>query len=101
MKIMTINTLSRSMEFTLFEMDDNTVIAKGIIERIGLEDSSCEIKYNGEKIVLTSEINNYEDAVKILFDNLLTLNIISSLDDVKVLDIELFMVVQDIQIVYL
>ena len=83
MKIMTINTLSRSMEFTLFEMDDNSVIAKGIIERIGLEDSSCEIKYNGEKIVLTSEINNYEDAVKILFDNLLTLNIISSLDDVK------------------
>lgn len=83
MKIMTINTLSRSMEFTLFEMDDNSVIAKGKIERIGLEDSSCEIKYNGEKIVLTSEINNYEDAVKILFDNLLTLNIISSLDDVK------------------
>ena len=83
MKIMTINTLSRSMEFTLFEMDDNTVIAKGIIERIGLEDSSCEIKYNGEKIVLTAEINNYENAVKILFDNLLTLNIISSLDDVK------------------
>ena len=83
MKIMTINTLSRSMEFTLFEMDDNSVIAKGIIERIGLEDSSCEIKYDGEKIVLTSEINNYEDAVKILFDNLLTLNIISSLDDVK------------------
>ena len=31
MKIMTINTLSRSMEFTLFEMDDNSVIAKGII----------------------------------------------------------------------
>lgn len=83
MKIMTINTLSRSMEFTLFEMDDNSVIAKGKIERIGLEDSSCEIKYNGEKIVLTSKINNYEDAVKILFDNLLTLNIISSLDDVK------------------
>ena len=83
MKIMTINTLSRSMEFTLFEMDDNSVIAKGKIERIGLEDSSREIKYNGEKIVLTSEINNYEDAVKILFDNLLTLNIISSLDDVK------------------
>ena len=26
MKIMTINTLSRSMEFTLFEMDDNTVM---------------------------------------------------------------------------
>ena len=48
MKIMTINTLSRSMEFTLFEMDDNTVIAKGIIERIGLEDSSCEIKYNDD-----------------------------------------------------
>ena len=83
MKIMTINTLSCSMEFTLFEMDDNSVIAKGIIERIGLEDSSCEIKYNVEKIVLTAEINNYENAVKILFDNLLTLNIISSLDDVK------------------
>ena len=48
-KIISVNAGSSSLKFQLFEMDDETVITSGVIERIGLEDSIFTIKYNGEK----------------------------------------------------
>ena len=38
-KIISVNAGSSSLKFQLFEMDDETVITSGVIERIGLEDS--------------------------------------------------------------
>ena len=52
-KIISVNAGSSSLKFQLFEMDDETVITSGVIERIGLEDSIFTIKYNGEKDVTT------------------------------------------------
>ncbi len=52
-KIISVNAGSSSLKFQLFEMDDETVITSGVIERIGLEDSIFTIKYNGKKIVTT------------------------------------------------
>lgn len=49
-KIISVNAGSSSLKFQLFEMDDETVITSGVIERIGLEDSIFTIKYNGEKM---------------------------------------------------
>ena len=50
MKILSINAGSSSLKFTLFEMKDESVIASGIYERIGLEGTNYTIKYNGQKI---------------------------------------------------
>ena len=50
MKIISINAGSSSLKFTLFEMDDESVIASGVFERIGMDGSNYTIKYNGEKI---------------------------------------------------
>ena len=44
-KIIAVNAGSSSLKFQLFEMDDETVITSGVIERIGLEDSIFTIKY--------------------------------------------------------
>ena len=49
-KIISVNAGSSSLKFQLFEMDDETVITSGVIERIGLEDSIFTIKYNGKKM---------------------------------------------------
>ena len=38
-KIISVNAGSSSLKFQLFEMDDETIITSGVIERIGLEDS--------------------------------------------------------------
>ncbi len=82
MKIMSINTGSSSLKFSLFNMDTESVIASGLFERIGIEGSNCIIKFNGEKIEQEVEMNDHTDAVNILLDRLISLNIISSLEEI-------------------
>ena len=82
MKIIAINAGSSSLKFTLFNMDNKSVIANGLFERIGIEGSNYTIKYNGEKIKEEITLNDHVDAVKILLDKLLSLNIINSLDEI-------------------
>lgn len=83
MKIISINTGSSSLKFSLFNMDNETVIASGLFERIGIEGSRYTIKFNGEKIIQEVELNNHTDAVKILLGKLIDLNIIQSLDEIN------------------
>ena len=82
MKIISINAGSSSLKFSLFDMDDKKVIASGLFERIGIDGSSYTIKYNGEKIKTEAELATHTDAVKILLDKLVSLNIIKSLDEI-------------------
>ena len=83
MKIISINAGSSSLKFTLFDMNDESVIASGIFERIGCEASSYTIKFNGEKVAQEVELNNHTDAVNILLEKLIALEIIDSYDDIK------------------
>ena len=83
MKIISINAGSSSLKFTLFEMDNEEVIASGVFERIGIEGSKYTIKYNGEKIEQEIELLDHTDAVKVLLEKLIDLAIIKSLDEIK------------------
>ncbi len=81
-KIIAINAGSSSLKFQLFHMPEETVITKGVIERIGLNDSIFTITVNGEKQSETADIPNHEVAVKLLLDKLTQLGIIKSLDEI-------------------
>lgn len=83
MKIMAINALNNSLEYTLYDVPDNNIIANGNISRIGLEESFFSIKFNSEKITEAVEINDFIQAVRVLFDKLITLNVIKSADEIK------------------
>ncbi len=83
MKIISINAGSSSLKFTLFEMDNEEVIATGVFERIGIENSKYTIKYNGEKIEQEIELKDHTDAVKVLLEKLIDLSIINSLEEIK------------------
>lgn len=83
MKIISINAGSSSLKFSLFNMENETVIASGLFERIGIEGSCYTIKYNGEKIEQKVEMNNHEDAVHLLLERLIDLHIIESLDEIN------------------
>ena len=83
MKIISINAGSSSLKFTLFEMDDESVIASGVFERIGMDGSNYTIKYNGEKIYEDVELENHTVAAKMLLSKLVDLEIIRSLYDIK------------------
>ncbi len=82
MKIISINAGSSSLKFSLFDMDDESVIASGLFERIGIEGSNYTIKFNGEKISQEVDLPTHVDAVNILLDKLTDLNIISSLEEI-------------------
>lgn len=83
MKIMSINAGSSSLKFSLFDMDNEEVIASGLFERIAIENSGYTIKYNGEKIHEDVVLNNHQDAVRILMDKLINLGVIKSLDEIE------------------
>ena len=82
-KIISVNAGSSSLKFQLFEMDDESVITSGVIERIGLNDSIITIKYNGKKTVTTSSIENHKVAVQLLLDTLIEKGIVKDLNEIK------------------
>ena len=83
MKIISINAGSSSLKFSLFEMDNKECIASGNFERVTLEGSFYTIKYRGEKIREEVSMPNHTVAVEILLDRLLSLGIISSLEEIE------------------
>lgn len=83
MKVMSINAGSSTLKFSLFNMDDESVIASGNFERIGMEGSFYTIKYHGEKVEQDVVLENHSDAIKILLERLISLSIIASLNEIK------------------
>lgn len=83
-KTIAINAGSSSLKWQIFEMPEETVIAKGIVERIGLNDSIFTISYGeGEKFHNVLDIPDHEFAVNMLLEKLTELNIVSSLEEIE------------------
>lgn len=83
MKILSVNAGSSSLKFQMYEMPEEKVLISGVFERIGIAGSFYTIKLNGEKIKKEVELKNHEEAVKILTQELLDNNVVSSLDEIK------------------
>ncbi|PGZ96598.1 acetate kinase [Bacillus pseudomycoides] len=82
-KIIAINAGSSSLKFQLFEMPNETVLTKGLVERIGLEDSVFTITVNGEKQTEVTNIADHGVAVNMLLNKLTETGIIKSLDEIS------------------
>lgn len=82
-KVIAINAGSSSLKFQLFEMPSEEVITKGLIERIGLNDSIFTISVNGEKVEEVTDIPDHSVAVKMLLDKLTKSGIIKSLQEIN------------------
>ncbi|MEI4799943.1 acetate kinase [Bacillus sp. NPDC077411] len=82
-KIIAINAGSSSLKFQLFEMPSETVLTKGLVERIGLEDSIFTITVNGEKQTEVTNIADHGVAVNMLLNKLTATGIIKSLDEIS------------------
>lgn len=83
MNLLSVNAGSSSLKFTLIEMPAQNVIASGLFEKIGLAGSFYTIKYNGEKYTREVEMVDHSVAVKVLMEELINLNIISSLSEIE------------------
>lgn len=72
MKVLIINCGSSSLKYQLFNMDDKSVMARGLVERIGLENGMLKHQPAGkEKVEISEKIPNHRVAVKMMLDALL------------------------------
>ena len=71
MKILVINCGSSSIKYKLKEMDDQSVLAAGGIEKIGLEGSFLKTTINGEKKIIESPCPTHTEGIRLMFDTLL------------------------------
>jgi|GEM_PF-4549845 len=75
-KTLAVNAGSSSLKWQLYEMPEETVIAKGIFERIGLSGSISTTKFNNEEHVRKQEIVDHRQAVLLLMDELIHFKLI-------------------------
>ena len=81
-KTIAINAGSSSLKWQLYLMPEERVLAKGLIERIGLKDSISTVKFDGRTEKQVLDITDHTQAVKILLDDLMRFNIIASFDEI-------------------
>ena len=62
MKVLVINAGSSSLKYQLIDMDNETVIAKGLCERIGMDGSKLTHKVNGESYVTEVAMPTHTEA---------------------------------------
>ncbi|MBQ6083571.1 MAG: acetate kinase [Bacteroidales bacterium] len=87
MKILVLNCGSSSIKYQLIEMDEknHSVLAKGLLERIGLKMGEFTHKWNGQKHYEQLPIPNHTEGIKIVLQALTNkeYGVISDLNEIK------------------
>lgn len=86
MKILVLNCGSSSIKYQLIDMENNhAVMAKGLLERIGLEMGEFTHKYGGEKRYVQLPIPNHTVGISLVLDALVSEEhgVIKSLDEIS------------------
>ena len=86
MKILVLNCGSSSIKYKLYDMDDNSVLAAGGAERVGLDGAFVKVTLpNGEKREIRHDIPEHTEGVKFIF-GLLTDPEIGAIKDLSEID---------------
>jgi len=73
MKIIVLNCGSSSIKFQLFEMEDHKVLAKGVIEKIGLHGSFLKYeRYDGDNTILEGEVLDHQQGIEYMLGVLIS-----------------------------
>ena len=85
MKILVLNCGSSSIKYKLYNMDNETVLAQGGVERIGIDGAFIKVTLpNGEKKQIMHDMPDHKEGVNMVFSVLLDKEIgaIKSLDEI-------------------
>ncbi len=66
MKILILNAGSSSLKYQLIDMDGEKLLAKGIVERIGIEGSKITQKANGHEIVIEKPMKTHTEGIELM-----------------------------------
>ncbi len=71
MKVLVVNCGSSSIKYQLVNMNDESVLAKGLVERIGLDGSILTHQPEGkDKVVINADIKNHSIGIKLVIEAL-------------------------------
>lgn len=85
MKVLVLNCGSSSIKYKLYNMDDESVLAQGGVERIGIDNAFIKVKLpNGEKKQIMADLPTHKEGVSLVFQCLLNpeFGAIKSLDEI-------------------
>lgn len=85
MKILVINCGSSSLKYQLIDMKDEKVLAKGLVERIGMDGAILSQKVNGEKYKIEEPMKDHQDAIKLVLGALVdkTHGVINNMNEIS------------------
>jgi len=87
MKVLVLNCGSSSIKYQVFDMTNESVLAKGIVERIGIDGSFLEhnAEVNGKKTKIEKEIPNHNTGVSLVIEILQDqeFGVIENIDELK------------------
>ena len=70
MKVLVANLGSTSFKYRLFDLSDETQLARGGIDRIGLSESNCFVEIGGRREESKQQISDHAAAVRICLEHL-------------------------------
>ena len=70
MKVLVINCGSSSLKYQLFNMDNEEVMVKGLVERIGIEGSKLIQEKGDDEYIIEENMKDHTEAVSHVFDAL-------------------------------
>ncbi len=70
MNVLVINAGSSSLKYQVINMDDESVIAKGLCEKVGCDDAFCKQWYSDDNKVITKPMKNHLEAMQVVIDTL-------------------------------
>lgn len=86
MKIFVVNCGSSSLKYQLINMENQEVIAKGLVERIGIPGSILSHQPNGgDKIIIEDDMPSHKEALKNVIDALIhkDYGVIKGMDEIS------------------
>jgi len=72
MKVLVINAGSSSIKYQLYQMPDATVLAKGVVEKIGEEASKLSHCYNDKTHTIDAKVENHEEGMELILSMLVS-----------------------------
>jgi len=85
MKVLVINCGSSSLKYQLFDMADESVLAKGLVDRIGLPGSILTHRPGEGKVEIEGEIGDHNVAISMVLEALTDADhgVVKSLDEIN------------------
>ena len=84
MKILIVNAGSSSLKYQVVDMDNEEVLAKGVVERINIEGSQLKHSKGGQKFEIKQPIKDHVEATQLVLATLQdeTMGVIKSVDEI-------------------